>query len=127
MGRFKEYLVMAKNGMKNISNVAEGNFNLLIDTVGLLPQDQQDEADRRYSICAQCPFMSLNAKTVGFYDTMRTDQHCSVCKCPIEAKVMAFHDSCGLSLLVERFDENGNQIGGLNGFKTMWGPYVPEK
>lgn len=123
MGVFREYLQMAKNGMKNISNVAEGNFNMLIDTVGLLPTDQQEEADRRYSICLKCPFMSLNAKEAGFYDTSRLDQHCSVCKCPIEAKVMAFNDSCGLSVIAETKNENGATIGGIMGYRTMWGPY----
>lgn len=123
MGVFKEYLQMAKNGVKNISNVAEGNFNMLIDSIGLLPEDQQAEADRRYAICKHCPFMSLNAKAIGFYKTERVDQHCSVCKCPIEAKVMAFNDSCGLNLLEDKRDENGGTISGLMGFTTMWGPY----
>lgn len=126
MGAFKEYLHMAKEGMKNISNVAEGNFNMLIDSVGLLPQDQQDEADRRYAICKTCPFMSANANGIGFYDTQRIEQHCSLCKCPIEAKVMAFNDSCGLNIIQETRDENGNHISGIVGYKVLWDVYKPK-
>lgn len=124
MGAFKEYLHMAKEGMKNISNVAEGNFNMLIDSVGLLPQDQQEEADRRYSICLKCPFMSVNAKEIGFYNTQRIEQHCSLCKCPIEAKVMAFNDSCGLNIIEEKTNEQGQHVGGVVGYITLWGPYT---
>lgn len=124
MGIFKEYLTMAANGMKNISNVAEGNLNRLKDGLGLLPQDEQDEADRRYNICYNCPFMSKNASAIGFYDTSRPDQHCSVCKCPIEAKVLAFNDSCGMNILEVQYDGNGNKIGGIEGYKRLWDVYV---
>lgn len=124
MGAFKEYIHMMSKGMNNISNVAQGNFNLLKDSLGLLPKDQQDEADRRYSICQQCPFMSSNAKLTGFYHTQRLEQHCSVCKCPIEAKVMAFNDSCGLNILEEKYDVNGVLIGGVVGYKPLWGVYT---
>lgn len=125
MGKFKEYVHMMSKGVGNISNVISGNFNLLKESLGLLPLDQQEEAERRYNICMGCPFMSENAKKIGFYNTQRAEQHCSVCKCPIEAKVMAFNDSCGLNLLEEKSNEQGQLIGGLVGYKPLWGPYTP--
>ena len=112
-GLFKEYLTMAANGAKNFSNVVEGNFNLLKDRLNLLPQDQQDEADRRFSICNDCPFNSVNAVKNGWYETQRIDLHCSICSCPLEAKVLAFDDKCGMS--------------NLSGWKIRWDVYKPKQ
>lgn len=123
MGLFKEYVHMVSKGLTNAPNVIQGNFNLLKDSLNLLPQDEQDEADRRYSICKTCPFLSVNAPSYGFYDTQRKEEHCSLCKCPIEAKVMAFNDSCGLNIIAEKKDEHGNYQGGVVGYKVLWDVY----
>ena len=127
MGMFKEYLTMAAKGMNNIPNVLQGNFNRIKDALGMLPPDQQIEAERRYQICKGCPFHSHNAINANFYESSRLEEHCSVCKCPIESKVMAFGDACGLTLLEVQYDSNMNRIGGIDGYKRLWDVYKNEE
>lgn len=121
---FKEYLTMIHNGINNLPNVIEGNINYYKDQFGVLPEDEKQEAERRYNICITCPFQSENAVKLNFYDTKREGSHCSVCKCPIEKKVMSFNEECGLSFIKETKDEHGNTISGLEGFKPLWGIYT---
>ena len=121
MGKFNEYLIMVHKGLQNLPNVVEANINYYKNAFGALPQDEKDEAERRYNICLGCPFMSERAKAANFYPTERTDQHCSVCKCPIEKKVMSFNERCGLSLLTELRDTEGREI--VSGWTPLWEIY----
>lgn len=122
MGLLNDKLHMIKKGMNNLSNVIEGNINYYKDYFGALPENQKQEAERRYSICSTCPFNSLNATRIGFYETSRIDEHCSVCSCPIEKKVMSFNERCGLSYATELKDEKNNPI--LYGWKPLWYEYT---
>lgn len=124
MGLLDEKYEMMKRGMKNISNVVDGNFNYYLDKFGGLSKTKKAEAERRYEICSSCPFNSKNAPKHGFYETERTDEHCSVCLCPIEKKVMAFDEQCGLSYVTNLVDQNGNKI--LTNWKPKWFEYNGE-
>lgn len=112
---------MIVKGMGNMQNILEANLNYYKNLFGALPEDQKQEAERRYSICSSCPFNSRNATTIGFYETSRIDEHCSVCSCPIEKKVMSFHEQCGLSHATGMKDENGNTV--FYGWKPLWYEY----
>lgn len=124
MSMFGEYLVAVRKGLENLPNVIEGNKNFYLDAFGVLPEDQKQEADRRYAICKTCPFNSINAKGIGFYPTNRIDEHCSVCKCPIEKKVMSFNEQCGLSYLTNLVDGSGRAI--VDGWVPLWYEYNNE-
>lgn len=119
MGVFKEYLDAVYNGLKNLPNVVEGNINYYKNEFGALSLDKKTEAERRYTICHTCPFNSLNAKS--FYPTQRTDEHCGVCKCPIEKKVMSFNERCGLSHITDLRDAEGREI--VSGWIPLWESY----
>ena len=123
MSAFRDYLSMVGKGLENPSEVLKGNFNVILNGLGLLPEDQQKEAERRFAICNECPFASHNAKQAGFYQSARIEKHCTICECPLEAKVMSFVSRCGLEHLEEKKDENGNRISGLRGYKVMWEAY----
>lgn len=125
MGALNEYIRMGIKGAKNLPNVVQGNWNLLKDNLGLLPEDQKQEAERRFLICQSCPFNSVNSAKSGFYHTERSELHCSVCKCPVEAKVMAMNDKCGLSLIVDINNDHGNQY--IDGYKILWESYDTSK
>ena len=124
---FEEKLEMVRKGMQNPLNVIAGNFNYYLDAFGALDKGKKAEAERRYAICKVCPFMSSNAKQVipeagiSFYPTNRDDEHCGACKCPIEKKVMAFDEKCGLSYLTELRDVNGNEV--IGGWQPLWTEY----
>lgn len=124
---FAEKLEMVKRGMDNLPNVIAGNFNYYLDVFGALDEGKKAEAERRYSICRECPFNSYAAKKelpsagISFYPTLRTDEHCSACKCPIEKKVMAFDEKCGLSYITELRDVNGNEV--IAGWQPLWTEY----
>lgn len=123
MGRLKDYINMAKEGLKNPTNVIEGNVNGLLDKFGLLDEETKTVADKRYEICHTCPFNSINATKVGFYKVDRVDEHCSLCLCPIKAKVMSMESQCGLDRLAETFNENNVKTSGLDGYKILWGKH----
>lgn len=128
MGKIKDYTHAVKRGLRNATNVFEGNLNRVRANIGILPEDQKEEAERRFNICVDCPFNSFNASERGFYDTHRTDLHCSLCACPIESKVMAFNERCGLSVLTYTTNEQGQQVSGLYGFnKPLWTEYTPKE
>ncbi len=121
MGLLSDKFAMVKKGLENISNVVEGNLNYYADQFGLLDVDKKEEADRRYEICKRCPFISQTAVVHDFYTTDRTDEHCSVCLCPIEKKVMSMEEECGLSYLTNLVNQNGDKI--LHGWKIKWNKY----
>jgi hypothetical protein len=127
MGKIKDYAHVLKRGMQNFSAVVEGNRNLFRSLIGTLPEDQKNEADRRYAICEGCPFNSFISSEVGFYQTTRTDFHCSLCSCVIAPKVMDMNETCGLTWLRHKADENGKTVLGIYGYnEPLWGPYKSE-
>lgn len=116
MGLIDEYIELAKKGVNNLPNVIEGNLNNFKAGLGILSEELKEEAERRYLICNACPFHSRNAKEAGFYKAEREDEHCSVCKCPLGAKVKAFDDVCGLVLLKN-----------VQGYEPLWEEYKPKE
>lgn len=123
MSRLSEYIKMVSNGLENPSGVIEGNINRLKDLFGALDEKTKAEANRRYEICVECPFNSLNASKTGFYSTVRVDEHCSLCLCPVKSKVMDMNSQCGIDRLAEVYNENNVKISGLDGYKILWGKY----
>jgi len=59
----------------------------------ILSQAEITEINRRRAICATCPFMSKNMPN---YNTSRTDDHCTLCGCPIENKTACLECDCGI-------------------------------
>lgn len=90
-----EYLNVLKRGISNISSVTEGWTNSVLNEMKLLDEKKQKIANERLEKCLQCPFNSDNAKSIG-YETSLDYFHCSSCKCPLNKKVFAFDDNCGL-------------------------------
>lgn len=119
----KDRYDMMKRGMKNISSVVEGVSNSWLDNFGLLDEDKKQEAERRYAICKQCPFNSLNAKQspVGWYTNTREDEHCTACGCLIDKKVMSFDERCGLANINSLVYSDGSSA--VYGWETLWKEY----
>jgi len=103
---FQEHLEVALHGIQNIDKVVESRFNSAKDFFNKLEPDKKEESERRLEICLTCPFNSVNAKSsleyknlMGkSYETTRSnhDLHCSFCGCPIDKKVLAMTDMCGV-------------------------------
>ena len=89
---------------KNFKNVLEGWTNLAKDTLNQLSKEDKEIALKRKEICESCIFYSKNAINMLEYKTTLVYDHCSVCKCPIPAKVMSLNSNCGL----EEFSFNPN-------------------
>lgn len=115
---FGDYINMLSRGVDNLPAVIQATVNQVKDSWGLLPLEQKEEAERRFSICSDCPFNSFNAQEKGFYENTRTDFHCSVCGCTIDRKVMAFDESCGLSTLIPLTYADGRKV--VHGWKLKW-------
>lgn len=96
MSKLAEYLALIPKGFKNIDKVLEGIVNQVKLEFGTLPQEEQEIIMGRRAICASCPFMSLNAKKLGFYTTDREDEHCTQCGCPIGTRTASLESNCGL-------------------------------
>lgn len=101
-----EALKYYKSGISHLDKVLESRWNAYKKDKGTLPEDVVQEADRRYSICESCPFMSLHAKTSPEFleltgkhlETDRPDSEpfCGICLCPLEYKVLAMSEMCGI-------------------------------
>jgi hypothetical protein len=115
MSKFTEYLHLIPKGLANPGNILEGWINDLKLENGTLKEDEVAEILRRRSICEQCPFNSILAKTSQeYYDTFnenykteRTDLHCSVCACPIKKKTASLDSECGLGSDKKALEKNG--------------------
>lgn len=92
----KDYINVLKKGLSNIPNITEGWTNSFLKDYNLLPEHLKVIAEQRLSKCIECPFNSDNAKKELEYNTTLDYFHCSSCKCPINKKVYAFGESCGL-------------------------------
>lgn len=104
MNKYLEYLKLVPRGLKNIEQVVEGVMNDIKINNGALTEEQQNEVLKRRLICKYCPFMSENAKTSQeyfelfnqHYVTHRSDEHCSMCGCPISTRTASLSSNCGL-------------------------------
>jgi len=103
MSKLTEYIKMFIEGTKSPMAVAEGIINATRMEYGLLPKEEQDEIIRRRLICASCPMMSKNREN---YKTSRTEQHCTLCSCPILTKTASLDSSCGAKTYNERHPED---------------------
>lgn len=78
----------------NFKEIIEGWRNLLIP-----PKEMkvliENVAQERRAICNTCPYNSSNAKKDG-YITIRMDEHCIKCGCPLASKTTALSSSCPL-------------------------------
>lgn len=78
----------------NFKEIVEGWRNLIIPPEHMKEMIDQ-VAEERMTICKGCPHMSTNAKLVG-YNTIRQDEHCTKCGCPLAAKVRSLSSECPL-------------------------------
>jgi len=105
MSKTSEVLNEYWNGINNIGNVVESRINEVKKAWGVLDPAVRLEAEKRFGICESCPFNSILAQTsTEFkeltgkpYSTKRTDFHCALCLCPLEQKVLAMNDNCGIN------------------------------
>lgn len=114
MSKFIEYLKLLPKGLANADKVLEGIVNEVKSTLEVLPEDQQEEIIRRRVICNACPLNSINAKQSEeyrqlygrYYETDRTDLHCSCCSCNVNLKSSSLASSCGLETYNQEIPEN---------------------
>jgi hypothetical protein len=71
----------------------------------MLSEEEQTLITNRRLICSECPYNSENAKKEGWYNTIRLDEHCTLCQCNIAAKTACFECKCG----IEVFNSNKNE------------------
>jgi len=90
MSKWSEYLALLPKGLKNPSQVIEGIVNSV--SMSSLPEEEKDEIIRRRLLCASCKYMSSNRED---YHTKRTDEHCTLCSCPILTKTASLSSDCG--------------------------------
>lgn len=95
MSKLTEYISLIPKGLANIDEVAAGWLNVVKNEAGLLPEDEQYVIATRRSICDSCPFNSKNAKDLVGYKTSRTEEHCTLCSCPLIAKCSSMKSVCG--------------------------------
>lgn len=95
-----DYINVLKKGITNIPNITEGWINSVKDKYDILPLEQREIANKRLEICNSCPLNSENAKANLEYKTTLDYYHCSSCKCPIDKKVFAMDDKCGLEWFI---------------------------
>ena len=74
----------------SIKHIYEGWRNHLLPP-GAMKELITKVSDERLEICRACPFHSSNK--VG-YETMRIDEHCTKCGCPLIAKTKSLSSSC---------------------------------
>lgn len=113
---FSEYASLITRGIKDVDKVIAGNWNKALDRFNVLDETKKAVASARLDKCLACPYNSINAKTSpeffalygGHYVTNRSDEdvHCSHCGCPLETKVLAMHEDCGLALYNIGYPEN---------------------
>lgn len=113
MSALSEYLKLIPLGLKNPKEVLQGFMNKL--NLENLSQDVKEEIARRRLICAQCPFMSENAKLIANFKTERSESFCTLCSCPIKTKTASLISACGAKTYNERHPDNEQEV--------KWLPY----
>jgi hypothetical protein len=98
-----EVINLAGNALKNIDKVAEGIVNKTGSS--LLSDEKRAIIEYRKSICNECEFNSRNKKD---YQTIRTDDHCTICSCNIEYKTHCLSCNCGIE--VSNMGKSGEDI-----------------
>jgi len=76
----------------NIKQIIEGWRNKLIPP-SHLKQAIEDVATLRLDICRNCEYNSINNRK----DTLRWDEHCIDCGCPLSAKTRCLSCHCSIS------------------------------
>lgn len=75
-------------------------------------------ANQRYNICKQCDYNSKNTpnKIVTNYKSVRTDEHCTLCKCNLHAATRSLAKTCPVNkwLAVTTKDETTIILDKLN-------------
>jgi hypothetical protein len=112
-----EYLRLIPKGMKNFDKVVDGIVNNVKLNNGTLSQDKQEIIAVRRLICHTCPYMSTNAKRLGFYKSDRIEEHCSMCGCELSLKTASLDSNCGIETHNE---ENPNNQLPLKWIKTNY-------
>jgi len=84
--------------LTNADKILEGWLNDIKLEAGDLQEDEVKEIVRRRAICEGCPFLSKNAVAAGNYVTMRKDEHCIQCGCPIVKKTASLSSNCGIEI-----------------------------
>lgn len=115
MSKLTEYIKLIPRGIKDLDKVIQGIRNDVKLEAGTLPQHMQDIIIGRRLICSTCPYLSKNAKTSEeylqltgkHYETDRTEDHCSMCGCPINIRTATMTKDCGLE--VWNFEQSDNQ------------------
>ena len=75
--------------LEKAKQIAEGWTNTIVK------KDEVEEvASRRLAICADCPHHSNNAKTLKGYKSVRVDDHCTKCGCPLMSKTRCTSCEC---------------------------------
>lgn len=99
----KDYLKLIPEIFKHPKEILQGWINDY--NFENLPEEEVKEILKRRSICEECPFNSINAKTSQEYldvfqenySSTRDDLHCSACLCPITKLTACLDCECGLS------------------------------
>lgn len=92
---FEEYYRLFLENKKNWKAILYGFYKDL--TFYWLKIETQKEILRRRDICILCLSRSFNAKKEG-YITKRIDDHCTFCKCNINAKTANLKQNCLIKL-----------------------------
>ena len=85
------------NFLSQVKDVAEGWKNVL-----LKKPEVETVAQARLLICRQCEKNSLNNPP-----SLRPDEHCTDCGCPLISKTRCMHCECPLKKWLK--EEDGNQ------------------
>ena len=91
MNKLQEYLNLIPEAWKNKEQVIEGIANAVKMELGILPENVQEEVIRRRVICQACPNMSKNSSLA----TLRKEDFCTLCSCPIKTKTASMDTTCG--------------------------------
>jgi len=104
MSQITEYLNLIVKGIPHTKEILSSVINQVQLKYGTLPEDQKNEIIRRKLICQSCPFMSRNAissqeykdLTGKNYPSVRKNEHCSLCGCPLETRTASLDSDCGV-------------------------------
>ena len=95
MSKLTEYLALIPKAFQSPKEIAKGWLNRVKEELGTLPEDEQSVIAIRRSICSECHYNSVNAKKLVGYKTSRTEEHCTLCSCPLLAKTASLSSVCG--------------------------------
>jgi len=85
----------------NLFHIYEGWKNHLLPSEKL-KEKIEEVSNYRLSICRECPFHSSK------HNTMRKDEHCTSCGCPLITKTKSLSSSCPKEKWKEELTEEQN-------------------